>query len=269
MEALSHTFTVKALCEEAGVSRSGYYKWKKRGGRPPRDRERVLRLVQACHDEHPSHGYRWVHAYLKGKGKIGVSAEYVRRCFSFLGIRAETRHGPKARRGGPGRAFPNLIFSTWETVDRPRQVIVSDMTALWSKRTYFELVLYFDVFTKQIVGHGVGEGRGGRDHYYFGLLGAVRSVKSARKRALGELGVEEAEATVLHTDQGSVYTSLAYNELIREEAIWRSCSRPGKPTDNPVMESADGWVKEELAIDFGLGDAEIRDVPALIDRYVR
>ena len=27
-------------------------------------------------------------------------------------------------------------------------------------------------------------------------------------------------------------------------------SRPGKPTDNPVNESLNGWIKEELLVDF-------------------
>lgn len=43
-------------------------------------------------------------------------------------------------------------------------------------------------------------------------------------------------------------------------------SRAATPTDNPIIESLNGWIKEELAVDFGLDDAE--DVPALLDRYV-
>ena len=137
------------------MSRSGFYKWRKRGGDPPKDRAKVLRLVQGCHDAHPSHGYRWVHAYLKRSDGITVSAEYVRRCFLYLGIRAETKHQKKDRERKARDPYPNLIFSTWETVDRPRQVIVSDMTAFWTRSRYWELALYFDVFTKQIIGRGL------------------------------------------------------------------------------------------------------------------
>lgn len=49
---------------------------------------------------------------------------------------------------------------------------------------------------------------------------------------------------VLHTDQGSVYASMAYNELIKDTNIVRSMSRAGKPTDNPVNEALNGWIKE-------------------------
>jgi transposase InsO family protein len=59
---------------------------------------------------------------------------------------------------------------------------------------------------------------------------------------------------------------MSYNQLIKERNIVRSCSRAGKPTDNPVNESLNGWIKEELFLDFGLYDAD--DVVAVIDAYI-
>lgn len=52
------------------------------------------------------------------------------------------------------------------------------------------------------------------------------------------------EPTIIHTDQGSVYSSMAYNELIRDTNIVRSMSRARKPTDNPVNEALNGWIGE-------------------------
>ena len=43
-------------------------------------------------------------------------------------------------------------------------------------------------------------------------------------------------------------------------------SRGGTPTDNPIIEALNGWMKEELYLDFNLGHAQ--DVPALLDQYV-
>ncbi len=250
------------------MSRSGYYKWKKRGGEPPKDRAKVLRLVQDCHDAHPSHGYRWVHAYLKKSDGITVSAEYIRRCFRYLGIRAETKH-QKSRHGRKAHdPYPNLIFSTWETVDRPRQVIVSDMTAFWTRSRYWELALYFDVFTKQIIGRGLTRRRGWPGIYHDGLEQAKEEIERSKMEAVGKLEAGSGGICVLHTDQGSVYTSKAYNEIIRDSNIVRSCSRAGKPTDNPVNESLNGWIKEELFCDFGLYDRQDWEVERLIDGYI-
>lgn len=250
------------------MSRSGFYKWRKRGGDPPKDRAKVLRLVQGCHDAHPSHGYRWVHAYLKRSDGITVSAEYVRRCFLYLGIRAETKHQKKDRERKARDPYPNLIFSTWETVDRPRQVIVSDMTAFWTRSRYWELAFYFDVFTKQIIGRGLTKRRGWPGIYHDGLEQAREEIERSRAEAVGRLEAGSGDICVLHTDQGSVYTSKAYNEIIRESSIVRSCSRAGKPTDNPVNESLNGWIKEELFTDFGLYDKRDWEVEQVVDDYI-
>jgi len=85
-----------------------------------------------------------------------------------------------------------------------------------------------------------GRRRGDRMQYIDGLIDVIA--------LLEEEGV--TEPVVIHTDQGSVYASMAYNELIKDKNIKRSMSRPGKPTDNPVNESLNGWIKEELFIEF-------------------
>ena len=72
--------------------------------------------------------------------------------------------------------------------------------------------------------------------------------------------------TILHTDQGAVYSSYNYNNLLKDFNIKRSMSRSGTPTDNPVNESLNGWVKEELFIDFDL--KHCKDVPNLIKLYI-
>jgi transposase InsO family protein len=154
--------------------------------------------------------------------------------------------------------YPNLIFSTWETVDKPRQVVVSDMFAFWTLFKFWELTLYFDVFTKQILGYGLTEKRGCPQIYYNGLSQVLSKLDDMEGR--------DDEPLVLHTDQGTVYTSKAYNELIKEYNIVRSCSRAGKPTDNPVNESLNGWIKEELFMDFKIYDSD--NVRATIEIYI-
>ena len=71
----------------------------------------------------------------------------------------------------------------------------------------------------------------------------------------------------MHADQGSVYSSISYNELIKDYNIKRSMSRAGTPTVNPVDESLNGWIKEELFLDFDLGHS--LDVKQSIIDYVK
>jgi putative transposase len=219
------------------VSRSGYYKWKNREpSKRDVNREEMIEKVRETHEAHGTHGYRWTAAFIRINMHVEISDNCAYKCFRYLGIKAETRHRVRYRPRVEKDKYPNLIYSTWETVDRPRQVVVSDMTTFKFWIFYFEVTFYFDVFTKEIISYRVAERRGSRDQYIDGLVDVVNLLKGC------------SEPTVLHTDQGSVYTSKAYNELIKDTNIVRSMSRAGKPTDNPVNESLNGWIKEELII---------------------
>ena len=69
---------------------------------------------------------------------------------------------------------------------------------------------------------------------------------------------------------GRYAVQLAYNELIKDTNVVRSMSRAGKPTDNPVNEALNGWIKEELIIDFGIERCkEKRDFQEVMERYVK
>ena len=119
MELLSREYDVKDLCDLMGVSRSGYYKWKNRGkSSQEKRREEMIGIVQEVHDEHPSHGYRWVHAYILINYKVKCSASFVYTIFRYLGIQSKTKHKKHRRPRKVKDKYPNLIFSTWETVDR-------------------------------------------------------------------------------------------------------------------------------------------------------
>ena len=259
MDMLSRDYDILNLCALMGVSRSGFYKWKRRepSGRDL-SREEMVRLVSQVHASHSTHGYRWTAAYIRINRHVEISDNYAYKCFRYLGIKSETGHKARSRPRKTRDRYPNLIFSAWETVNRPRQVIVSDMTAIKYRIFYFELTLYFDVFTKEILSWRLAERRGSRDQYIDGLSDVVELLKG------------HAGPAIVHTDQGSVYSSMAYNELIRDSNIVRSMSRAGKPTDNPVNEALNGWIKEELFMDFKMEQCRTREeVKALIERYVR
>lgn len=248
------------LCECMAVSRSEYYKWLKREIDPKAiKREALIKLVMEVRQDHPSHGYRWVAAYIRLNYDYTFSDNYIFKCFHFLNIKAKTKHQVHYKPRKEKDKYPNLIFTTWETVDRPREVIVSDMTAFHIRYIYLELTMYFDVFTKQIVAYCFGDRRGDRNQYINGLTNVIELLERENN----------TEPVVLHTDQGSVYASIAYNELIKDKNIKRSMSRAGKPTDNPVNESMNGWIKEELYIDFKIEECDSRNkLVETIERYI-
>ena len=155
-----------------GVSRSGYYKHlhlEKAGKLRSEKLRYAVALVSAAHRRHPSHGYRWIAAFIRRNTDYSFSDGLIYKAFRYLGITSETRHKKRCKPRRIKDKYPNLIFSTWEKVDRPRQVIVSDMTAFHAGDRYYELTMYFDVFTKQILSWRLADRRGDREPYLFGL----------------------------------------------------------------------------------------------------
>jgi len=129
------------------------------------------------------------------------------------------------------------------------------MTSFRVKGTFYELTLYFDVWNKEILGYGLASRKGAVSSYYDGI-----------KQVLDKIKDQSQDQIVLHTDQGSVYSSKSYNDFIKDYNIIRSMSRAGTPTDNPVSESLNGWIKEELFIDFKLKQSD--NVFRTIEEYV-
>lgn len=60
----------------------------------------------------------------------------------------------------------------------------------------------------------------------------------------------ESQDTIIHSDQGNIYSSIALSQVHKDYTITRSISRIATPTDNPIIESKSGWLKKEMSIDF-------------------
>ena len=113
------------------------------------------------------------------------------------------------------------------------------MTAFYVKAIYYELTLYMDIWNNEIVSHALSSKRGDRMTYMSGLEDML-SLKSN----------DMEYKMILHSDQGSVYASEKFNELLPTYNIERSMSRAGTPTDNGAMEAINGWIKVELFVDL-------------------
>ncbi len=125
--------------------------------------------------------------------------------------------------------------------------IVSDTTTFWFKKKPYDWTFYLDVFNNEIVGSDVRESKNGNN-----ILNHRAALKNMLNNKI-KRGYENLETT-FHTDQGSVYSSLSFNKTFENTSIKRSMSRAGTPTDNPVIESKNGWLKKEMYIDFDINN---------------
>ena len=239
------------------IPRSSFYNWKQSLSHPA---NRTLRLVEnislfrSYHLKYPSHGYRWLNAKIRLDTGLVLSDPYAHKCCKEAGIKSKAKHYCYRKPGVPDRVFPNLLLSEIN-VDGPLQCIVSDMTAFYVKGVYYELTLYMDLWNNEIVSHALSSRRGDRMTYISGLENLL-----ALKQRFPE------QEMILHSDQGSVYSSKKYNELLPMYNVIRSMSRAGTPTDNAAMEAINGWIKAELFTDFHVTGE--RDVADEVDEYI-
>lgn len=62
--------------------------------------------------------------------------------------------------------------------------------------------------------------------------------------------------TILHSDQGYVYSSKSFNDLLPTYNIIRFMSRAGTQTDNLAMEAINGWITSEIFTDLHIRNKE-------------
>ena len=171
----------------------------------------------------------------------------------MAGIRSKTNRGRKYT-GKEHIKFPNTIKGNWETT-KPLEIVVSDMTCIYHKGVRWEWTYILDTYNNEIIASSVTNKRGCSLPYYHCLNKLIEKTK------------EQSYPVTLHTDQGSVYSSSGFYQTHKHYTnIKRSMSRAGTPTDNPIIESLNGWIKEEMKIDFNLKSVE--SIPLFIESYV-
>lgn len=80
-------------------------------------------------------------------------------------------------------------------------------------------------------------------------------------------GTSLNKETVIHSDQGTHYTSLKFIQLVESRELRRSMSRRGNCWDNAPQESFFGHMKDELAGEIP-GWTSFADAKASIDRWM-
>jgi transposase InsO family protein len=244
---LSGQFPVQQLCRILDVNRSGFYKWKKRLEHPS-DRMKSfvsnLMLFKEYHAKYPSHGYRWLNAKIRFDTGLVISDQHAHKICKTAGIVSISKHYRYKKPGDPFKVYPNLLM-TGINISGPLQCIVSDMTTFYLKGVYYELTLFMDLWNNEILSYSLSSKRGDRMTYLSGLNGLIDIKKNYP-------GLE----MLLHTDQGSVYSSKSFNDLLPLYNIIHSMSRAGTPTDNAAMEAINGWIKAEMFNDLHITSNE-------------
>ena len=94
VETLREKYSVVFLCKIMGVSKSGYYRWRGRKGKPNRyeqDRKLLTKLLEGQHKKHPSHGYHKLAIAVFNDTGLVFSHNLAHKCCKQAGIRSKAR----------------------------------------------------------------------------------------------------------------------------------------------------------------------------------
>lgn len=229
-----HDHDVRTLCRALGVSPSGYYAWRKRRpGARAQDDQRLLERIQQLHqDTHEAYGTQRIWHALRQEGET-CGRHRVCRLRRANAIQSRRRRRYIRQRGSYQRvpAAPNRL--TWPfTSEAPDRVWVADITYIPTRQGWLYLAAVLDVYSRRLVGWAMGP----RPDQ--ALASDALRMALMRRRPSKE--------AIHHSDQGTQYTSKAYQQQLSDAGLLVSMSRKGMPYDNAVMESFFSSLKQEL-----------------------
>lgn len=221
------------MCRVLGVSRSGYYAWRKR---PPsrRDREngQLVAAIGLVHEQsHKTYGSPRVYHALKRQG-FHCGQNRVARLMRREGIRGlVVRRKHQSTEPAKGRVIaPDHIQRDFSAM-RPNHKWVADITQLSTRQGWLYLAIVLDLYSRAVAGWAMRADKSS--------ILVCDALKMAVQRR------HPCEELFHHSDHGGQYTSDEFQALLKKHHIAPSMGRTGDCYDNAAMESFFASLKRE------------------------
>ena len=231
IERFRGTYAVEEMCKVFQVSRSGYYSWRVRQNKAPRDQwlvDLILECQQKCNQTYGCRRVkRWL-ARFKGK-KVNLKA--ILRILRKLGRLSQIRRRTPYTRYKQGTFKYNNLLNRQFLQKQPNKFWVTDITYIPIPGRMLYMCAVLDLCGRTVLAWRIGD-----DMASSLVTDTVRDALIQEKATNG---------LILHSDQGSQYTSKAYFDLSQEYHFSPSMSSPGCPYDNAAMENFFGTLKCE------------------------
>ena len=220
------------MCQFFGVSRSGYYDFVHRLGRPEPDAGLgQLLKVQQSH-VWQTYGYRRMWLWLESQG-IHHNPKTVLRVMKKYNALSEIRRPRKwMSMGQQVHKYENLLNREFHA-DRPNSKWVTDISYIHTGQGVLYLSIIRDLYDNSIVAYKTATSQ------------TVSLVLDTIRLAMKREKMRVAAELQLHSDQGFQYTSQAYFNLTKEYGMTPSMSRRGNCYDNAMAENFFAILKTE------------------------
>ncbi len=254
--------SITEMCQIAGVSRSGFYRWQAakpvREQREARDREDFELILIAYQYRGYAKGARGIHMRLLHMGVL-MNLKKIRRLMRKYKLICPIRHiNPYkqiAREMRTNTIAPNVVNREF-LLHGARKILLTDITYLFYRgRNCCYLSTILDAFTREILAYRVSESL---------EVGFVIETVDILIEVHGAVLDDE---TIVHSDQGSHYTSKAFIQALKDANFVQSMSAKGVCWDNAPQESFFGHMKDEIATEISK-TASFSEVVSLVDDWI-
>lgn len=254
MSTRGNILDLNDLCQTAGVSRSGYYKWIRsedvRREKEEKDRADFELVLEAFKHRGYDKGVRGINMYLLHRNpQIIMNPKKIRRLMHKYGLLCPIRKANPYRRMAAAlktsNYADNLIKREFEQ-HGPRMILLTDITYLPYNDTFAYLSTIIDGFTKQVLSYVLSENL------------KVDFVLQTVEQLLENHGISLSKETIIHSDQGAHYSSCSFIEIVNNYNLRQSMSRRGNCWDNAPQESFFGHMKDEIDISQCIDFAEVK-----------
>ncbi len=255
--------SVTELCRTAGVSRSSYYAWVRaapiREAREEQDRKDFDLILEAFQSHGYSKGARGIYmALLHMDPPVTMNLKKIRRLMAkyhlYCPVRKVNPYRKLAKVQKESTAADNLLQREFECYG-PRTVLLTDVSFLPYNGKFAYLSTILDAFTKQILA------------YVVSMSLEEDFILETINRLVENHGVSLTSQTIVHSDQGSQYTSYKFINILKDKQLRQSMSRRGNCWDNAPQESFFGHMKDAICDDLA-SCQEFEEVKISVDKYM-
>ncbi|SNS81098.1 Transposase InsO and inactivated derivatives [Bacillus altitudinis] len=237
--------TVQDICVHLGILRTSYYRWKKNLTQTHSKRQLEKQVGTLCRKHKYRYGYRKITAILRMGMRINHKT--VQRIMQKNQWQCRVKMKKRKKNGQPYAVAGNILDRNFQS-DRPLEKLVTDITYLpyGQKQLYLSSIL--DLYNGEVIAFTIGDKQD--TDFILNTLNQLPALP---------------ENCVLHSDQGSVYTSYEYQKAVHIKGITMSMSRKGTPADNASIESFHSLLKSET---FYLNRID-RTTTTIVERTVK
>jgi putative transposase len=218
------------MCQLAGVSRAGYYRWWAESEPDAAEMAVCVAIQEIVLAHHRRYGYRRVTAELRRRGhkvnhkrvlRIMATDNLLAVRFRKFVLTTDSRH--------ECRVYLNLAIRM--TVTGLNQLWVTDITYIRLRSEFVYLAVVIDRYSRKSIG------------WCLDRTLAARIAVTALQQAVDQR--RPPPGVVIHSDQGIQFASSEFLAVVEANQMTPSMSRPANPYDNAACESFMKTLKQE------------------------